>query len=567
MKSSAETANYLENSKRLKRAQDSLWFLAKICLKQPFVKQFALDPKFHLPIFQDADRKTKLRAAGKYHKNEGHMWSRGYFKTTMAQIRAIQRLLRDPMTTFIWWHAVEAKAHEAGLWIGKQILENKELRVLFRQLEIETGLKILPHHASKKFVTERGKFRLPCNKKPASTMQCMGQSSESTGNHAEVGVLDDIIGQNTIDDSLMPKVRAWYEQTVLNVIMPPHEIWMQGTHWEEDDAYADWKKHGDWDIHSRACYEDEDGNPATPGDDPLDPYKDAIPVFLTRDEIEKRRRQMSDYHFSCQMMNSPKTAGSRLWVQSECERFCSLQEAYRGDGRIIVLSDPAPKDVGSHSGIKEAERADGSGDYWSTAVVRIRQKGLRRQAILLDGDHSNKWGRDKGLGVAINFMAHPRYRTDLFYMERYGGLGQDWTQDVIRICDEKGVPRPMLEDSGGHRIMPKFSDSHAAGAKNMRFESLCEWAKRGDFLICESVPDEFLYGDSATTGLLTQARKWRPLRRGRNNLKFDDDGDVTSRLTDSALEKHTLLLLSDNQMEDEDYDDDGYESQSRYCAA
>lgn len=386
-------------------------------------------------------------------------------------------------------------------------------------------------------------------------MRMFGAGSEATGGHCKGGNFDDIIGNNTIEDSGMPKIRRWMGNTARNVLRTDCG-WPRGrgTHWDVDDIYVDWKKSRNWQVITRACYE-TDGTPDWEGE----------PVLYTREVIESKRREMSRFSFSCQMMNDPLPDTERMW-DAASETYCTMKEAAEGNGRVFVLSDPAPKGSGSLSGVGEKQRGDGSGDWWSIAVVRLRVNGSRLQAILLHGEHSRDWTPRAGLDAAAQLMS--TWGTNLFFNESYGGLGADYTEEMIRVCDEKGITRPHLEKVGKAWKLPKFDDSHASGAKNLRFESLCDWMRRGDFLICESVPDAFLHGDGDKVGLLPQGRNWRALPKGRNTLKWDDDADVTARCTDTALRRFapkpsSLLMGGWNPLDVEEQDMDP--GRSRYC--
>ena len=181
-------------------------------------------------------------------------------------------------------------------------------------------------------------------------MSAAGAGGESTGGHCRIGNLDDIIGANTIEDSGMPKVRRWMGSTVLMVVHK-QDGWLraQGTHWDQDDIYTDWRSSGDWDVNIRAYYE-KDGEPDINGD----------PQWFTRKQIEAIKKGMTDYEFSCQGMNNPLPDSERLWHEETCEHRISIENARKHPGRIFVLSDPAPRGVGSLSGKGEAERKDSS---------------------------------------------------------------------------------------------------------------------------------------------------------------------------------------------------------------
>jgi hypothetical protein len=200
-----------------------------------------------------------------------------------------------------------------------------------------------------------------------------------------------------------------------------------------------------------------------------------------------------------------------------------------GDGRTFVLSDPAPAQVGSLSGVGEKARGDASKDEWAISVVRLRVRGQRKEVILLDGAASRDWSTRQGLEVACNFLK--KWRTNMFFNEFYGGLGADYSEQMLDVAKDAGA-RVKLDKN---RRLPRFADSHARGAKNQRFEKLTDMARVGEFYICRSCPETFVEGDGDKLGFLPQARGWRALARGRNSLRYDDRADIVSRCTDSEL--------------------------------
>jgi hypothetical protein len=334
-------------------------------------------------------------------------------------------------------------------------------------------------------------------------------------------VLDDVIGENTIADSLMPKVRKWLGSTVRPVLNPGGRMWVTGTHWDDDDIYMDMRKSDrDYDCRVRACYE-KDGEPDWNGQ----------PVLLKRREIEQIRRDpnMNSFLFSCQYMLDPLPAGERRWQKGE-EQGCTVKEA-GGPGVVFVLSDPAPAGI-SLRGEKDKQRGESGKDWWSLAVVKIRVRTDYQEIILLHGEHGQTWGLSEGHARACKLLQ--RFGTRYFFNESYSG--DSWTDDFLSVARSMGV-RPYLEKREGHWKLPKYKDSYSKNQKNLRFGELCDRNNRGEFVICDSVPDDFLYGDRNHTGFLTQMRKWMPLQNGRNNLKWDDDGDVVARATDSGLQK------------------------------
>jgi hypothetical protein len=528
----------LEQQKRLQKAQRDLWFLAEQ------LDVHWLDESYHRPMFRDIDRRRKLRRVGLYDQHEGEMWPRDYKKTTTGQIECVQDFLCNPLDTIMWWHAVEEEAQKAASQVGHWFQHCKELRRLMPE--------IMPSPRAKKWVSAKGfNFRGNVGNKQPS-MMATGAGSEVTGAHARICILDDIIGENDIEDSLMPKKRRWFGRTVMNVMYSRGgELRMKGTHWDTDDIYADWRKSPDWDIRVRGAYE-TDGVPDWDGQ----------PMHLTKKEIERKRRGMSPFHFSCQMMNDPLPDEERRWDRSiESELFIDDKEAFRHPGRVFVLSDPAPRGIAPTTE-KAKQRADGSKDFWAIAVVMIRTNNARQEFILLDGEASKDWSKDQGLDVACRLMT--KWRTNLFFNESVGGFIDDYTESMRAAGRRNGVNVRMDEQT---KKLLKFKSIHGAQAKNTRITNLCDYSRDGRFFILKRCNEKFLVGDGEYSGFLTQIRKFRPLASGRNNLRHDDHIDATSRLTDSALQRYAPQPMMVDFGAAEQSDLESYRRRFRYCGA
>jgi hypothetical protein len=443
---------------------------------------------------------------GRLHKFELELWPRDYYKTTCREAQVIQLLLWDPAMTFTWWHDVEEKAQEVAVKVGRLLQTCEFLRRL-----VPPGF--LPGKMQKKFIQNTG-FRMPANLKGAErapTFRAMGVGSEGTGGHSRVGVLDDPIGFNTIADNLMPSRRRWFSLTALNVVRTDVGwIVAQGTRWDQNDIFADWIASPQWLCRTRACYE-TDGRPDWNGS----------PVLYTAEEISRKRERMlaqgSAWEFAAQMMNDPLPAGQLPWGKAECEHFITKKEA-EGKGTTIALSDPAPANIGSFDSRGEQERKDGSKNYWANAVVKLRQNGMRREIILLDGQLSQGWDHDEGFARLCQMQR--RWSAPKLAYEAVGQAIALYDETHRRIARREGVPHHRIELEGTYR------------GKNARFGALASRAKNDEFLIADTVPGDFL------EVFLEQARTWRPLPNGRNGLRFDDAADVVSMATDPAFSSY-----------------------------
>jgi len=530
----AATLKDRERVRRLRRAQTDLYWLATEILGYDLLTR-----DFHKPMMDEMDERRKMRSAGRFKKHEGEMWARDHYKTSVREAQVVQDYLNDPEDTLIWWHAVEEQASEAGQHVGAFFQKNKDLRALCPQM--------MPATSTKKFVTAKG-FDLPRaigSTRKAASFRAWGAGSEATGGHARRGYLDDIIGNNDIEDNLMPRKTRWFGRTVKNVIRTGCPLFLTGTHWDPNDIYAKLQKRRNWTFRMRACYE-TDGVPDWNG----------VPVLFTRDEIESKREDMSEYEFGCQMMNDPAIKSDRLWQpEYETDMFVPLKYA-AGRGTVVQLSDPAPAGVGSFDGRGEKQRQDGSKNYWAIATVKWVLKGSQMVMVLLDGASSKDWGKDEGFGLCCTQAKH--WGTPYIANEAIGNAIALYSEDLAKAATKHGLSiyyDPKTK-TPGVRLESTYK------GKNMQFESLRTLALRGQFKISSQCPkgfvDKFLY----------QVRNWRCLDNGRNSLPFDDEANVVCFGVDPAVKRLApTAKLFDPTEEEADEWLTGYRKRSRYCGS
>ncbi len=477
------------------KACTDLWWLATEILG--FDK---LSAEFHKPMMDDADAMRSMRKFGRRRggKDTLWIWPREHYKTTCRKAQVIQNFLCDPAATHTWWHWVQEKAEEVSIAVGTTLQKNRDLRKLMPD-------GVIPSINARRFVGARG-FRLNSNRLDhGASFSALGQSAEATGGHCDYGLLDDVIARNTIEDSAMPKVRSWYRNTVRSVVLARGWLDASGTPWDEDDIYSDWQKSPHWKCTLRACSEDAEGRPDDKG----------RPVLMTLDQLALKRREMGEADYAAQMMCNPSPQGEKPWDSSKCEHVISAKEAMSGPGVTVALSDPAPATVGAYA--EDKKRDDGEKDYWSHAVVRFRRRGQRREIILLDGAQSKTWGPEEGFRELCNLKR--RFGTSRHAVEKTGQAVAFYEEIHRRIARDEGVRYHPVELTMTYR------------GKNLQFSRLCDRAKSEEFLVSDGCSKEF------SEAFLDQARHWRPLKTGRNSLKYDDAANVVSFAADPVFER------------------------------
>jgi hypothetical protein len=469
------------------------------------------------------------------HPRVGNFWPRWHLKTTILTIGlAVQEILRNPDITILICHAVDEEVEKMISEIVNHFRANERLRAL--RPEIMPARNAVRWFKTNQLTVRREKF----SRQP--TVLGRGAGAEITGAHVDLILLDDIIGRRTIEDSALPKIASWYRNTVVPVLNPGGRIRVVGTRWHTDDIYGTFLDSRDWDCMVRAALE-TDSQPDYKGSPVLYGPPGGQPAALKR--MELLRADMGP-DFSPQMMNDPSPAGEKPWDASRCEHYVSMKEMVRYGGPAVrfVLSDPAPAKVGSFDDDRK-KRLDGSKDFWATAVVEIRTHESRQEIILLDGVHSRDWGRDEGFEQICRLMK--KWATPYVALESTGQAIALYEDDLRQSARKVGTPYTFVKLANTYK------------GKNVQFRGLADKALRDEFLICETVPPDFL------RTFLDQAREWRPLSSGRNSLKYDDVANCVSFSVDPALQEYAPQPMLRDPFDALDEELEGSVAYSRYC--
>lgn len=515
----------------LRRCQEDLYYLCSEVLNYAWnpAKQQGMTEAFHGPLCERMDR---LRS----HPRILTLAPRRTLKTTVFTIGlAIQEILRDPDVTILIPHAVEDEAIKIVAEITDHFRSNKRIRAMEPSIMPATNGKWW--YGAGRMTLRRTTF------KRQPTVMGVGAGSEIGGAHCDLILPDDIVGRRTIENSELPKIASWWQNTALYVLNNEGRVRAVGTRWHPDDTWQDFINSGLWDVVVRAASE-IDGkadytlqNPVHFGTE-SGGFKKAI----KRLEISQ---QESKGDFAAQMMNDPSPASEKPWDKETCEHLVD-SKYIAGAGRVVLVHDPAPAKIGSLDATGAKTRADGTKDYWSIGVFKYRLNGDRKEIMWIDGAQSREWDLDTGLRTGCQMMR--KWGAKRVAIEATGTSIAIYTSRLRDIAREEGVKYSPVDLEGTYK------------GKQLRFGVLCSRARADEFLIGETVPPD------VRKVFLDQAREWRSLESGRNGLKHDDMADVVSYATDPALNHYEM---SEKMREWSPYrvpEDDGPQHGSRYVS-
>ena len=500
---------------------------------------------------------------------------RGSHKTTLAICWMIRELIRNPSVRLHYYHNVDEQAEAVCGEVMELLRDNEYLRSLepMGQLLDDAGVLLEEYNVIPRkgrwFTSSSIKTLAPHKKSRGPFLLCKGIKSEVTGSHCDAAWLDDIIAESTIKNSELPKIKSTYESTVMPVV-DTKKIRASGTPWSYEGLYTEWRNDPMWHclwvpgaVTDAAAFDGIDwaqdkidvlpATITTPGD-----CRDVCATYGPDDYQSKARRRLSHNlktmkgHFNPQVLLNAEPQSEKPWNQLECEHYTTLAKSgdmpgVGGDGRLFVLSDPAPYLQGSYKGITEKTRGDGTKDYWAIAVGKLRNRGDVQDIILLDGVASQMWRHQEGADRCAELLKKWRLKT---------GHTPIWISEqpdehfpyMQKACRRLGVQLIQSPKTGPI----KFAEYNKRDGKNARIARLAERAKNSELWMAESVPREFLEGnDKDRTGFLYNMRNFVRINVGVNSLRFDDWADVVSRFTDEALLAFAPLPIAqaDNEWE------------------
>jgi predicted phage terminase large subunit-like protein len=253
---------------------------------------------------------------------DGHLdlWAREHYKSTVITFaKTIQDILTDPeMTVGIFSHT--RPSAKAFLRQIKQEFEtNETLKAWFPDI-----LWANPHKESPKWSEDEGIVVKRSSNPKEATVEAWGVvDGQPTGKHFALLIYDDIVTKESVSTpEMMVKTT---DALALSYNLGSHGGARRfiGTRYHYNDTYRTIIERG---TATARIY------PAT-----ADGKVEGEPVFLTRDQLAKKRADMGPYVFACQMLQDPK-ADETQGFKEEWLRYASVP--CRGQN-LVILVDPA----------------------------------------------------------------------------------------------------------------------------------------------------------------------------------------------------------------------------------
>lgn len=382
------------------------------------------------------------------------LWARGHFKSTLRTFgQTIQEILRNPELTVCILSFNRPTAVAFLNQIKTELEQNEQLKELFPEILWGDPAKESPKWSSYEGLRVKRKSNPKEN-----TVEAWGLiDAMPTGRHFRLIIYDDVV---TLDacatpDAMKKVTRAWEMSDNLGS-GDGTRYWYIGTRYKITDTWGDILARG---VVRERRHAAEDAN--------------GVPVLLSKETLEEKRRKMGRYVFACQMMQNPVAEGQQAFLPEWLKYYQGEPDRWAQGANVYVVVDPATSEK------------EGS-DYTSMWVVALRGDqnyyvvdGIRKNLSLTGRGEwlmklVRKWKPVRVGYEEYGFMkADTDYMRDLMTREKYhfvieplkGGKGK--TERILKLV-------PLFEFGRIH--LP------AAGAVSGHFAEAVEGLVQQEYL-------------------------------------------------------------------------------------
>jgi predicted phage terminase large subunit-like protein len=255
---------------------------------------------------------------------DGHLdlWAREHYKSTVITFAlTIQDILRDPEVTIGIFSHTRPIAKAFLRQIKQEFERNERLKRWFPDILWANPAKESPKWSEDEGIVVRRKS----NPKEATVEAWGVVDGQPTSKHYSVLVYDDVVTRESVSSPDMMAKTTDALALSYNLGAKGGRRRFIGTRYHYNDTYRTLMERGT--VHPRIYAATADGK------------VDGEPVFLTRKELEDKRRDMGPYVFGCQMLQDP-TADDKQGFKEEWLKYATASPVGHN---LVILGDPASK--------------------------------------------------------------------------------------------------------------------------------------------------------------------------------------------------------------------------------
>jgi phage terminase large subunit-like protein len=254
---------------------------------------------------------------------DGHLdlWARGHYKSTIITFAlTIQDILNDPEVTFGFFSHTRPIAKSFLRQIKGEFEQNTALKALYDDVLWENPSKEAPKWSEDDGIVVKRK-----GNPKESTIEAWGLvDGQPTGRHFKKKLYDDVVTVESVGTAEMIQKTTERWGMSMNLGSTVCVDRYAATRYHKNDTYRHMIDIGA--VKPRIYAATDNGR------------EDGNPVFLSRDQLAKKRRDMGPYIFGAQMLQNP-TADAKQGFQEE---WLHYWPADRWSGlNVYLIVDPA----------------------------------------------------------------------------------------------------------------------------------------------------------------------------------------------------------------------------------
>lgn len=278
---------------------------------------------------------------------------RDHLKTSLWTIaNSVKRIVCDPNIRILLANETATNASHFLRRIQAVFEKNTTFQWLFPEL--------IPNWTDKPKWSETEMLIPRSDDYPESTIEVIGCGGAVVSRHYTLIKLDDLVGKEASESAeVMRKTIDWYQLAESLLVAPYNEIQVFGTRWGWADMYSWMEKHeGDiLDKFHRGVYDPTSGEPIWP-------------ERFSRESLERIRRKIFAFKFSCQYLNSPNDPDGGSFREEWLHYYHLQGDDIRTPNGTLIPTSTLRKFMRVDPAISE-------------------RSGSARSAIVVDGVHSD----------------------------------------------------------------------------------------------------------------------------------------------------------------------------------
>ena len=339
---------------------------------------------------------------------DGHLdlWARDHYKSTIVSVAlSIQEIIKDPEVTIGVFSFSASAAQDIVAQIKRELESRSMLRWLFPDIVWERPSRDAPSWSVQNGITINRKTNpRECTVEGHSFME-----GAPVGKHFAICLYDDVVTMDSVaTPEMITKTTKRWELSIPLGRKDAKRRYV-GTRYHYQDTYQTMLDRG---AAVPRIYPAEDEN--------------GEPVFLTREQLDEKRRSMGPSAYSSQMLLAPNV-DSTAGLLEEWLRFYDKQPA-RNTMNVYIVCDPAnEKKKTSDWTVFFVIGLGPDQNYYVLDIVRDRLSLRERARTLIElhrkwsPDHRNKvngvgyekYGKDADIETIESIQAEETYRFDI----------------------------------------------------------------------------------------------------------------------------------------------------------